>query len=152
MENATKALLIAAAVLIAIVLVALGVNLLSSVGDTTDQAEQVGSAIGEGVGNSSDKVIGSLTRTMTFSQAKVILQQKDGMNESLLNYYETIYGDFSYRVYKNDSNVAFDTIHSSEKLWNDSEVIKELPLGYYVQGTRIDSTYKRFTIVIAPES
>jgi len=40
MENATKALLIAAAVLIAIVLIALGVNLLSAGGDTADQAGQ----------------------------------------------------------------------------------------------------------------
>lgn len=45
MENATKALLIAAAVLIAIVLVALGVNLLGSAGDTSEDAKNVSDAL-----------------------------------------------------------------------------------------------------------
>ena len=42
MENATKALLIAAAVLIVIVLIALGVALLNSGSDVTGQAKSVG--------------------------------------------------------------------------------------------------------------
>ena len=45
MENATKALLIAAAVLIAIVLIALGVNLLNAGSDTSDQAKTVSNSI-----------------------------------------------------------------------------------------------------------
>lgn len=45
MENATKALLIAAAVLIAIVLVALGVNLLNASGDTSEEAGKVSNAL-----------------------------------------------------------------------------------------------------------
>ena len=45
MENATKALIIAAAVLIAIVLVALGINLISSTSDTADAGEKTGNAI-----------------------------------------------------------------------------------------------------------
>ena len=51
MENATKALLIAAAVLIAIVIVALGVNLLASTGDTNQKAEQVGEELEVAVGS-----------------------------------------------------------------------------------------------------
>ena len=50
MENATKALLIAAAVLIAIVIVALGVNLLSSTGNTTQKSEQVGEELKDAIG------------------------------------------------------------------------------------------------------
>lgn len=61
MENATKALLIAAAVLIAIVLVALGVNLLSSAGDTSDDAENVANALQGSVTNASNDVVSSIT-------------------------------------------------------------------------------------------
>jgi len=60
MENATKALLIAAAVLIAIVLIALGVNLLSAGGDTADQAGQVGEELDKGIGSAAGKVEGGL--------------------------------------------------------------------------------------------
>lgn len=60
MENATKALLIAAAVLIAIVLIALGVNLLSAGGDTAGQAEQVGTSLNEGITDAKDKVTDAL--------------------------------------------------------------------------------------------
>ena len=56
MENATKALLIAAAVLIAIVLVALGVNLLNAGDDTSGQAENVANAIGNTIDKTTDKV------------------------------------------------------------------------------------------------
>lgn len=41
MENATKALLIAAAVLIVIVIIALGVRLLGAAGDSSEQAKTV---------------------------------------------------------------------------------------------------------------
>ena len=45
MENATKALLIAAAVLVVIVIIALGVRLLGTAGDTSESAEQVSTAL-----------------------------------------------------------------------------------------------------------
>jgi len=41
MENATKALLIAAAVLVVIVIIALGVRLLGAAGDSSTQAKEV---------------------------------------------------------------------------------------------------------------
>ena len=41
MENATKALLIAAAVLVVIVIIALGVRLLGAAGDSSTQAQEV---------------------------------------------------------------------------------------------------------------
>ncbi len=45
MENATKALLIAAAVLIVIVIIALGVRLLNTASDTSGQADEVSNQI-----------------------------------------------------------------------------------------------------------
>lgn len=57
MENATKALLIAAAVLIAIVLVALGVNLLNSAGDVSDDAGNVSNALQQSTHNAASGVI-----------------------------------------------------------------------------------------------
>ena len=47
MENATKALLIAAAVLIVIVLVALGIKLLGTTGNTDESAKIAGNSIGQ---------------------------------------------------------------------------------------------------------
>lgn len=60
MENATKALLIAAAVLIAIVLIALGVNLLNAGSDTSKQAGNVANAIGNSIDKSTGKVTSGL--------------------------------------------------------------------------------------------
>ena len=45
MENATKALLIAAAVLVVIVIIALGVRLLGSASDTSEDANAVSQAL-----------------------------------------------------------------------------------------------------------
>lgn len=48
MENATKALLIAAAVLIAILLIAFGMKIFTSTKSSTEQTKQVGEAINAG--------------------------------------------------------------------------------------------------------
>ena len=45
MENATKALLIAAGILIVILLIAFGMSIFNSTGDTSADAEQVGQQI-----------------------------------------------------------------------------------------------------------
>ena len=45
MENASKALLIAAAILIVIILIAFGMNVLNSTGDVGDQATSTGEAL-----------------------------------------------------------------------------------------------------------
>lgn len=60
MENATKALLIAAAVLIAIVLVALGVRLLNASGDTSDDAAAVANQLDQSTGTAANGVIDNL--------------------------------------------------------------------------------------------
>lgn len=61
MENATKALLIAAAVLIAIVLIALGVNLLNAGGDTAEEAGAVGNALGTQINSVASDLTGDIT-------------------------------------------------------------------------------------------
>lgn len=61
MENATKALLIAAAILIAIVLIALGVSLLGSTGDTAGDAENVADALQTQTGNVANGIVNTLT-------------------------------------------------------------------------------------------
>ena len=61
MENATKALLIAAAVLIAIVLVALGVRLLGSAGDTSGDAENVANALQGSTSNAASNLVTDIT-------------------------------------------------------------------------------------------
>lgn len=57
MENATKGLLIVAAVLIAIVIISLGIRLLSSTGETTESAKKTGDALNEATGNASESAI-----------------------------------------------------------------------------------------------
>lgn len=61
MENATKALLIAAAVLIAIVLIALGVRLLNSAGDSSDKAQDVANQMDA----SADSAIDSMNQALS---------------------------------------------------------------------------------------
>lgn len=60
MENATKALLIAAAVLIVIVLIALGVKLLNSTSNISEQTEQTS----ESIKDSTMDAIGSITANL----------------------------------------------------------------------------------------
>lgn len=66
MENATKALLIAAAVLIAIVLVALGVNLLGSTGDTSGDAENVANALQTQTGTVANGVVDDIMNNLKY--------------------------------------------------------------------------------------
>ena len=60
MENATKALIIAAAVLVTIVIVALGVLLISNVSDSSGEAEKVGDAIGDATQSAISGIQGDL--------------------------------------------------------------------------------------------
>lgn len=61
MENATKALLIAAAVLIAIILIGLGVGILSSSNDSSKQAGQTANAMS----NSADVAVNNVKDGLT---------------------------------------------------------------------------------------
>ena len=57
MENVSKALLIAASVLIVILIVTLGIKLLNSTGETTQQAQQVGDSISSASKDAVDKIV-----------------------------------------------------------------------------------------------
>lgn len=57
MENASKALLITAAVLIVIIIVALGVKLLGGVSDTSKQANEVGTELSKATNNQMKPII-----------------------------------------------------------------------------------------------
>ena len=60
MENASKALLIAAAILIVIILIAFGMNVLKSTGDVGDQATSTGNAISTQAGIASNTAVNAL--------------------------------------------------------------------------------------------
>ncbi len=61
MEMATKALLISASVLISIVITALGVRLLGTMGDTRKQSETVASQINDATNSATDTLTGQLS-------------------------------------------------------------------------------------------
>lgn len=149
MENATKALLIAAAVLIAIVLVALGVNLLLSVGDTTGQAEQVGNALEDSRGSVADKVIGSLTGKTSMSVEDAV----DYLTGSWRNYLRGVkktYADYRFRVYYKTNNESITAM--TDTMWENSKVMSKMPSGYQVRGLLKDDENRRMLIVIVPSS
>lgn len=63
MENASKALLIAAGLLIVILLVAFGMSIFRSTGDTSADAEKVGTAITEQSGTAATGAVTAITGT-----------------------------------------------------------------------------------------
>ena len=65
MENATKALLIAAAVLIVIVIIALGVRLLNTASDTSGQADEISNQMGETINVQTNIIKDSLSSFKT---------------------------------------------------------------------------------------
>ena len=72
MENATKALLIAAAVLIVIVLIAVGIRILSSTQGVTNEVDKVSDAMGKSVFNSQ---FTDYEGTQTGAQVKALLNK-----------------------------------------------------------------------------
>ena len=63
MENASKALLIAAAILIVIILIAFGMNVLNSTGDVGEQATGTGEALANQTGVASNTAVNALKNT-----------------------------------------------------------------------------------------
>lgn len=61
MENASKALLIAAAILVVILLIAFGMSVLNSSGDVGDAATSTGTAIANQTGPAANKAVQSLS-------------------------------------------------------------------------------------------
>lgn len=60
MENASKALIIAGAILISILLISLGIIMFNSSKSTTDQASQAGTAMNQGAQTGVENIKGQL--------------------------------------------------------------------------------------------
>ena len=116
MENATKALLIVAAVLIAIILVAMSINLLNSTGDTSDSAQQVGDRIIVEADDVSRDVI-SILDDLNNKNLTYIDDRKEEFNWWYQNYFPknpklllepstTYILSFDYRINYADSTVG----------------------------------------------
>lgn len=60
MENATKALIIAAAVLIAIVLISIGVSILSSSGNATQEVNQTAAQMENSTGDAKNAAVDTM--------------------------------------------------------------------------------------------
>lgn len=73
MENATKALLIAGSVLIAILLIAMGIRIFNSTSETTDSAQKTMDATAITTFNS--QFTGYLNKQLTASQATTLMQK-----------------------------------------------------------------------------
>lgn len=87
MENATKALLIAASVLIAIVLIAVSINILSSTSGVTNQVGEVSSSMASSVFNSQFSSYFSSSTSGTQARAlvqKVIANNQNSSHKVLL--------------------------------------------------------------------
>ena len=120
MENATKALLIAAAVLIAIVLIATGVLLIKNISGTSQQANETGELLSNATDKASSDIIGGLKRTIIskekfndfinnfnqkYSNSKEFIDTINIQNEKLKDQIEImgyIYVDTTKRFYEAD--------------------------------------------------
>lgn len=87
MENATKALLIAAAVLIVIILVALGIKLLGDSGNVADSADEVG----EHVVVKADKVSKETLGILDDINNKNLVKVKDMTTSVSNSYYQNVF-------------------------------------------------------------
>lgn len=105
MENATKALLIAASVLIVIVLIAVGVLLLGNISDSSEQAQKVGNSIDIATDSAVSDAIGGLKKS-------IISKEK----------FNDFAKDFSSK-YKSFSQVMNVVKEQNGKLSNQIEVV-----------------------------
>lgn len=152
MENASKALLIAAAVLIAIVLVALGVKLLGNVGNTKEKAEQIGQQIGNSIESSTGKITSSLDKLQSTGMTEkqitdFLISTDDSIDEDRMNEMMSYYKEYTLiRVYKAKDDE--DPTTFSEELWTKSEIISEIPDDYTINDEFGDKDKGRYIFVI----
>ena len=82
MENATKALLIAAAVLIVILLIAFGMKIFNSTSDVSGQAQTTGQGISEQTGQASSSAISSISAANASFSNEPISKVKNKIDSS----------------------------------------------------------------------
>ncbi len=85
MENATKALLIAGSVLVAILLITMGIRIFSSTAGTTDSAQKTMDATAITTFNS--QFAGYLNKPITESQCATLIQKLIASNATNKNHY-----------------------------------------------------------------
>ena len=104
MENASKALLIAAAVLIAILLIATGVRIVSSADDTGRQAELVGTTLNDGTSSATDKLSAELSKISGDNTIKFTVKVISTNDECLKTIAYTTSEDMTWEMFAKTSN------------------------------------------------
>lgn len=104
MENATKALLIAAAVLIAIVLTAVGIKIVSSTGDTSEQASKVSEEISGGISSATETARQELEKLSGNNSNKFTVKVISSNNECLKTIEYTTSEDMTWEMFAKTSN------------------------------------------------
>lgn len=113
MENATKALLIAASVLIVIVLIAVGIKILSSTQGVTNQVDEVSGIMSQSVFNSR---FTDYEGNQTGAQVKALLNKaaatwrNGSSHEVTVNTYSSANDIASYRATINSNSSYFVTL------------------------------------------
>lgn len=97
MENATKALLIAAAVLIAIVLIGVGIKILSSTSGVTERVDSVSEAMASSTFNS--QFLCFVSNSTSGSQAKALVSRIISNNSAVSS--STSFSATKHQVYVN---------------------------------------------------
>ena len=103
MENSTKALLIAASILIVIILVAISIRLLNSTNGTSDQAEIVSDALGNTSQKASDSITASLSKNNNKDtiSVNIYLTQNGGLYANITAKKNMTWQEFANSNYNN---------------------------------------------------
>lgn len=104
MENATKALLIAAVVLISIVLTAIGVKIVSSTGETSEQASKVSEALSGGTSSATKPVRQELAKLSGDNSIKFTVKVISTNHECLKTIEYTTREDMTWEMFAKTSN------------------------------------------------
>lgn len=104
MENATKALLIAAGVLISIVLTAVGVKIVSSTGDTSEQASKVSEELSSGTRGATEKAKQELAKISGDKSIKFTVKVINTNNECLKTIEYNTSEDMTWEMFAKTSN------------------------------------------------
>lgn len=155
MENATKALLIAAAVLVVIVLIAFGVRIFNSTSEVSGQAQTIGSGIQEQTQKATSSALSSIEAASSYFGGKKTYTAEE-FNNSLYNILNISPIDFSnpnnYKdgVYVNKTRYTDNVIKELKeikKLCNQTGRKIQIKLTYYDNATfdNIDDCIARIT-------
>lgn len=122
MENATKALLIAASVLIAIVLIAVGIRILGSTNGVTNEVEKVSGAVGVSVFNSQ---FTDYTGIQSSAEVKALL------SKVVATYRDSDSRNVSVTVSGGDglSNGTYDTANEISTIISDLKINSKYKIG-----------------------